>query len=1279
MKIKILSVAPRFVWLVLVLAAWPARAEDTNFAGAEWSVVEPQGVLAAAAEITPDKYPDCDSATVEEKSVRDYRADGTGECQDETFTKILTEKGRRENRELSLFFELPYFTVEVPKLEVIQPDGKIIPVDVAANSQESIDDSQMAMNIYDPNDRILRVNIPQLSVGDVIHEIARQIIHRSIMPDEYDEENVFEGTSYLRHWSYEVHAPASLPLQSIGLRDEVSGTVASATSTNGNEVVYHWEINNVPRMFDEPDMPPYDSVLQRLFVSTVPAWEDISRWYWNLSRPHLEMTTPDMIKTVANLTAAQPTDLDKVKALFYFVSKNIHYMGLTPEKDRPGFEPHDVCITFDKKYGVCRDKAGLLVEMLRLAGFKAYPVLINIGAKRDPKVPQPDFDHAIACVELAKGQYTLMDPTDENTRDLLPSYDGNRSYLVCRPEGETLRVSPVPPADQHVLRVKTTGTLDASGVLNATSEMSFAGVNDDAYRNAFAQLRPDDQKRFFEGRLKDAIPGIKLTSLKVTPENMLDTSVPLRAELTYTASGLTANGGGKSIVSLPWMASNLGVANRLLLGEVGLAKRKYPLDTEVTCGVREDLSLKLTGGFGAPLSVPQSASVNDDAVAYDEKVAVTNDTLNCSREFILKTVEFSPAQYLLLKQTLKDKDYDRRKSLILALQSDGVAEAVAKANHSAEPPVESDAKILQSQKTLVVKDAHTAIYHVKYSKLILTYNGKLREAEVNIPYNPACEEATIVRAVVTSQTGARQEISPGEINLMDQGWDAAAKRYTGGKILVASLPGMEIGSTIDVEYEVTMHDRPFLSDFETFQFPDALEEKSFELTAPANLPIHKLICGAKGIVTERDHTAKGVRTFDWQAKNVQALPSEEQLPPQWNYNAGVDYFAGNPADYWKALNGAMLGHAGNATKAAELARQLTGPAKTKLDAVKAIGDFIARNIRDAGPSFTDLPLRELSDADTTLADGYGHAADRAILFYAMLHAAGFQPEFVMASGLPPIAGITRVTKSFPLPRDFQTPLVKVSVNGDDYYLNDGDQYSQLGTTGFNGKLGLVLADQKMETIRAAKNCGNQTETDYAVSLASDGGARIKVSRHFYGEDYNREHKFFAELPPEERNHYFQEAVSRVAQGAQAIGGLTTQFDTYPGLEEFTVDLDDFGVVAGKYLYFNLPFAPSFFAATADQRALPLFTPDGKGETLSAEIGLPAGFRLTDIAPKSEDFLAPGGSQAHITKTYSDGKCVITDRFETVPAIVSPKDYPALLNIQSALGQKSETTFLLERE
>src|SRR5579859_76459 len=125
--------------------------------------------------------------------VRVYRADGTGESQDEGYVKVLTEKGKRNNRTLSLSFMLPYFTVEVVKLEVIRPNGEVVPVDVAANSKEIIDDSQMAMNIYDPNSKVLRVNIPKLEIDDMVHSVTRLTVQRSIIPGEFAEENVFEG------------------------------------------------------------------------------------------------------------------------------------------------------------------------------------------------------------------------------------------------------------------------------------------------------------------------------------------------------------------------------------------------------------------------------------------------------------------------------------------------------------------------------------------------------------------------------------------------------------------------------------------------------------------------------------------------------------------------------------------------------------------------------------------------------------------------------------------------------------------------------------------------------------------------------------------------------------------------------------------------------------------------------------------------------------------------------------------------------------------------------
>ncbi|MGA2853143.1 MAG: DUF3857 domain-containing protein [Verrucomicrobiota bacterium] len=1264
------------------LAVFSARGDTNRYAGGEWSLVDAKPVMVAAAEITPSKYPDCDAATVDQKSVRVYRADGTGECQDETFTKVLTEKGKRDNRTLPEYFMLPYTTVEVPKLEIIKPDGTVVTVDVAANSKESIDDSQMAENIYDPNRRILQVNIPSLDIGDVIHSVARQTIERPFIAGEFAEENVFEGDGFIRHITYEVHAPAGRPLQRIALRDEVPGTVNSSTQPGANNTItYRWEVNNVPRMFAEPSMPPYQMVLQRLFVSTTPDWAAVSKWYWNLSKPHLDATTPEMKQKVLELTAGAATDMDKIKALFYFVSNQIRYMGIVPEKDRPGFEPHDVCITFDKKYGVCRDKAALLVSLLRTAGFNAYPVIISVGSRKDTLVPDPFFNHAIVGVELEKGRIELMDPTDENTRELLTASDRNQSYLVCRPDGDNIRLSPIEPPEKNMMQIKTSGILNPNGVIEAKSELSFEGVNDDAYRNAFSHLKPDDERRFFEQRLKQAVPGLRLKSLKLIPADMRDVSASLRAELEFSVDGMTASGGGKSVASIPWIGKRLGVLNFILDG-TGLEKRKYPLETEVTCGVQEEISLKLADGFGGAVSLPATSAVEDDCVSYRQQFDAKADSIECSRTLKMKAVEFTPRQYQNIKQTLKLLADDGRKSPILALNEKSAAGGPALAGNPGAPPVESNARILESRKSLDVTGPHAAVYRVKYSKRILTYSGKIRESEVKIPYNPACEQARLVRAVVIPQggtTGERQEISKDEINVMDAGWNASAKRYTGGKILVASLPGVEVGSTIEVEFEITFTNKPFISGFESFQMPDELEQKSFTLTAPAGVRIQRLVSGAPGIIDSQAKNAGDRQEFQWRAEKIGALPAETQLPPEWVYAAGVGYFAGDAANYFKELNDAMLDRSHKSAKAAELARQLTAKAGTKLDAVKAIRDFVAKTIREAGPSFTELPLSELSDADTTLADGYGHAADRAILLHAMLKASGFQPEFVLASGLPAIAGITNVAMAFPMPGSFQTPLVRITLNGVNYYLNDTDQYAEPGSTGCDGAMGIALSTGAWEVIHAAKGCENATRTDYTLMLDDSGRTLLEVSRWYYGEYFNEKNRFFSELPPEERNRYFQGAVSAIAQGAQPVGDLTTAFDTYPGLEQFSVIIDDYGIAGGKYFYFNLPSTPPLMAAGADQRALPLFISQGNKNTVRVAVDLPPDFPKVLIAPKNQDFNVAGAGTARLTTRDTPGGCVITDEFETAPAIVSPAGYQAMLKVESALDRKSSRVFLLEQK
>ena len=267
-----------------------------------------------------------------------------------------------------------------------------------------------------------------------------------------------------------------------------------------------------------------------------------------------------------------------------------------------------------------------------------------------------------------------------------------------------------------------------------------------------------------------------------------------------------------------------------------------------------------------------------------------------------------------------------------------------------------------------------------------------------------------------------------------------------------------------------------------------------------------------------------------------------------------------------------------------------------------------------------------------------------------------------------------------MPRYFDHPAVRVNVDGTNNYLNDTDQYARLGSTVFDGRMGISLATGAPEVIHAAPGCENKIEVVYTLSPDNTGKTRVKVTRRYYGSEFGVKNREFSELPPEERRRYFQEVVSGLAQGAHAVGDLTSIFDTYPGVEQFTADVDNYSVLDGKYFYFDLPFTPSLMPVGADRRALPLYISHGGQYTVRTEIDLPPGFHHVVMAPGSQTLDAPDGSgKALITSNDSAGQWAITHEFATSPAIIPPPDYAALLKVESTLGRKSGKAFLLEKD
>ncbi|HYH02220.1 MAG TPA: DUF3857 domain-containing protein [Bacillota bacterium] len=1272
------------VYIATAFAPLLFAAGEDRYYGDQWALLDLKQVMTAAATITTATHRNCDEVVIDGKLRQAYHPDGTAESQYENFTKILTDKGKLNNHIFNCRFSLPYIEVKVVCLDVIKSNGKIIPVNIVTNSRENIDSRQMQSNIYDPNHRVLRVNIPDLEVGDIVHSVIHYTTIRPYIPGEFADDYLLEGTALIRHFSLEIQAPKERPLKHIVLKNEVPKTITYLTSAGqAGSTIYHWEITNVPRMVDEPAMPSYNEVLQHLRVSTIPDWQTISRWAWEINQPHLKAITPEMQTTVNQLTSGAMTEMEKIKALFYYVSKQIRYMGVTPEQDRPGFEPHDVKLTFTKKYGVCRDKAALLVAMLQMAGLEAYPVLTNVGAKVNPEVPALAFNHAIVAVILKNGEELLLDPTNENTLELLPIYENNQNYLICRPSGAELKTIPITPADANMLKIKTTGIMTGSGGLRVKSELSFDGINDNHFRNMFARKNPDELRVYFEQNLRGIIPGAHLTQVRLTPANMLDMSAPLRAEIIFNIDSVAVLGNEKAVIDVPWTGTRFGIVNSIL-ENTSLAQRKFPLKTGVTCGIREEISIKLPDNFTNPLSIPSFIPVVNPYLSYNRYCVLREQTLECFQEFKLNVVEFTPSEYLNLKKLLQEQAYaERKKPIFTAVQPSTKAKTDATGSPKRKTPKSANVKILTDQRTLVVKNVDAAILKVSYKKQILSYSGKKREAEVKIPYNPATQEVKLITATVTSETGEIQQVEPGEIHRMDADWNASAKRYNGGKIFVVNLPGVEIGSVINVEYEISMRGRQYISGFEPFQSSEELSQKSLRIIAPNDIKISHWLSGPVGAVKRELHSAGANQEILWQTGSVAPLPAETNLPPDWTFKRGVAYFIGNPKIYLKMAGQTMIERAMHSQKSQKTALELAKHTRTKLEAVKVIRDYIVKSVRLSGPAFTDLPLNQLSDADTTLTDGYGHQADRAILFYAMLKAIGLKPEFVLASNLPPVAEISKIVRSFPLPDHFYVPLVRVVIKNETYYLNDTDQYAWLGTTPHTGKMVIILPSLAYETIQPAQNGHEEDVTTYSIALQDNGRAKIKVKKQYYGMAFAEKNRLITAQKGKNNRlaqgyQYYQKAVSAISQGALPAGDLVYNFKTHPGTEEFTVDIDNFGVIDGSYFYFNLPFIPKLLATAMDERTLPFYIGKANKQTIRVAIDLPESYRHVDIIPQNQNFTAPAGAGiVKITTEHTGNQLLITYQLQSQPAMLTPADYSVLQAFETFLESQACRMILLE--
>lgn len=629
---------PRFACLIIVVALAASAAPLP---------------LAELAQVTPERYPDANAVIVFDSTFVTLAANGRSVEREHLLVKILTEQGKKQYARTWDSYCLTYSTARLKLARVITAAGKVIPVprkdiiDIPAPVGEG-------EKFILPNVRVVSAQFPSLELGAAVEWVIEYASTNPVMENNYDEEVGFEQTEPIVYKQYTITTPAAMKLNWA----VSNGAVDTSFTVAGRNRIWTWSRRDVGRVIYEPYMPWGDCTC-RLLLTTVPDWQTWSKWYYHLCEPQYVLDSALTAQT-DELLAGAATEEAKVRALYYFVGSHIRYVETSYSGRKAGYLPEPVSLTYAKRYGVCRDKAALLVAMLRHAGIDADIVLTSPGLRMEKFPPVDRFNHAIVAVPRPGGYYYL-DPTAENVRDLLAPYEMGRPVLVASDPGTDLDWTPFLPADSSVAMVRIDDTLAANGTLSGTVTVTPTGLEDVIMRSQRRYQPEPEWRANLERTVRVFGPNTSLDTVTITDYRDLDN--PMRMSLHFTSRDFATV--QKRTIRFTLPKSGTGTfAGSGLSWAASLPERRFPLDFNTARMWRLSHNMTLPKGYKVKL-VPDSINLDFGRCALASATAATGNLLTNEVTLRLNDPRLPLSEYPNLRRLLAAGEDVERQHVML--------------------------------------------------------------------------------------------------------------------------------------------------------------------------------------------------------------------------------------------------------------------------------------------------------------------------------------------------------------------------------------------------------------------------------------------------------------------------------------------------------------------------------------------------------------------------------------------------------------------------------------
>jgi tetratricopeptide (TPR) repeat protein len=466
-----------------------------------------ENIQKAAAPVVPEKF--MEATVLYERDAYTIDAHGRVTYRHSMISRIETKDGVKDWAETSQRWEPWYQKRPEIHARVIQPDGKVSQLD-----QKTITDSPANEEEDETytDARIHKAPLPGLTIGAIVEEetvledkspfftgggVYRNFISRRV--PVVRAELIVDAAKELK-LQYRTHL-----LPNIAVTDEEQGGVRHLKFVQGYQAAFQdSDIKLATHIFMSP----------MIEFSTGESWASVASVYRQLAEAQID---PAKVKTLLPGESSS-SRMETIQRIVSRLHKEIRYTGI--EFGQASIQPQTATEVLKRHYGDCKDKAAMLVALLRAAGIAANMALLDTGPGVDvtPELPgMNQFDHAIVFVPAdGKGSDPLwIDATAEYTQvGVLPSSDQGRLALIIAEGTEALTLTPIPKPEEDILTELRDVVMAEYGSAHITETSLTHGDVDASYRSEFGNAETREKKTNLETYAKNQYLAKALTNVE---------------------------------------------------------------------------------------------------------------------------------------------------------------------------------------------------------------------------------------------------------------------------------------------------------------------------------------------------------------------------------------------------------------------------------------------------------------------------------------------------------------------------------------------------------------------------------------------------------------------------------------------------------------------------------------------------------------------------------------------------------------------------------------------